>query len=115
MISSLIYAFFKDQPFWHVKPEVVRQESHLQASLESTRQSMTLLQNPNQLLPLKKGTKIGVMGPHALSKQQLTGNYVGQFCPHQYLYLQLPFALSQQLCVTLFSEIGVSHFELFLA
>jgi beta-glucosidase len=43
-----------------------RSQSHLDLSLESARQSMTLLKNDNQLLPLRKTLKkIGVIGPNA--------------------------------------------------
>jgi len=54
----------------HVRPELTaaayRAPEHLALSLESARQSMTLLKNEGHLLPLAKSTqKIAVIGPNA--------------------------------------------------
>lgn len=48
------------------KAEVYRFPKHLELSLQSARESMTLLKNDGQLLPLSKSTKrIAVIGPNA--------------------------------------------------
>lgn len=57
-----------DHPFVDpaLKAEVYRSPQHLALSLESARESMTLLKNDRHLLPLAKSTKrIAVIGPNA--------------------------------------------------
>ena len=57
-----------DHPFVDpaLKAEVYRSPRHLELSLKSARESMTLLKNDGQLLPLSKSTKrIAVIGPNA--------------------------------------------------
>lgn len=57
---------------------VVNNEIHQKLALEMARQSMTLLQNKNNVLPLKKSVnKIAVIGPNANDKPMLWGNYNG--------------------------------------
>lgn len=47
-----------------------RSQQHLDLSLESARQSMTLLKNENRLLPLSKSTRrVAVIGPNAAHAQ----------------------------------------------
>ena len=51
---------------------------HRQLALEAARESMVLLKNDNNTLPLKKDLKsIAVIGPNADSVQVLLGNYNG--------------------------------------
>ena len=58
---------------------VVNNEEHRQLALEMARQSMTLLQNKNNALPLSKtAKKIAVLGPNAADEQMLWGNYNGK-------------------------------------
>ncbi len=53
--------------------------AHRQLALETARESMVLLKNDNNTLPLKKDLKtIAVIGPNADSMQVLLGNYNGQ-------------------------------------
>ncbi len=57
-----------DHPFVDpaLKAEVYRSPRHFELSLQSARESMTLLKNDRQLLPLSKSTKrIAVIGPNA--------------------------------------------------
>eukprot|EP00463_Aulacantha_scolymantha_P006380 TRINITY_DN8011_c0_g1_i1.p1 TRINITY_DN8011_c0_g1~~TRINITY_DN8011_c0_g1_i1.p1 ORF type:complete len:366 (+),score=61.98 TRINITY_DN8011_c0_g1_i1:147-1244(+) len=42
---------------------------------------MVLLKNTNDILPLKKGQHVSIIGPHADAQQALAGNYLGQLCP----------------------------------
>ncbi|HEX7295293.1 MAG TPA: glycoside hydrolase family 3 C-terminal domain-containing protein, partial [Pyrinomonadaceae bacterium] len=52
---------------------------HRQLALEAARESIVLLKNDNNTLPLKKDLKsIAVIGPNADSVQVLLGNYNGQ-------------------------------------
>jgi hypothetical protein len=39
-----------------------------------------LLQNPTQLLPLPRGKRVAVMGPHFNATSQMLGNYRGDVC-----------------------------------
>jgi beta-glucosidase len=57
-----------DKPFVdpNLNEKVHRSADHLQVSLESALESMTLLKNENHLLPLSKGLKeIAIIGPNA--------------------------------------------------
>lgn len=60
-----------------IPSSVLESKEHLNISLEMARQSMTLLQNKNSVLPLKKGEKIAVIGPNANEKTMYWGNYNG--------------------------------------
>ncbi len=46
-----------------------------QASYEAAADAITLLKNDNNILPLKKGAKILVAGPNAISKRSLNGGW----------------------------------------
>ena len=48
---------------------------------EATAQGFVLLQNPHNILPLKVGQTLAVIGPHAKAQGVLLGNYIGQICP----------------------------------
>jgi len=65
-------------PWTQIPASVLNNEKHRQLALEMARQSMTLLQNKNNLLPLSEKTKkIAVIGPNANDKVMLWGNYNG--------------------------------------
>ncbi|KAG6579915.1 family 3 glycoside hydrolase [Phytophthora cinnamomi] len=74
-----------DQPYWHVAPSEVGTAKSKELSLELTRKSIVLLQNHGNILPLSKGKKLAVIGPHAKAKRALLGNYLGQMCHGDYL------------------------------
>ncbi|KAH7470658.1 hypothetical protein PRIC1_001443 [Phytophthora ramorum] len=74
-----------DQPYWHVAPSEVNTAASKQLSLDLTRKSIVLLQNHGNILPLRKGKKLAVIGPHAKAKRALLGNYLGQMCHGDYL------------------------------
>ncbi len=58
---------------------VVNGEKHRKLALDMALQSMTLLQNKNNVLPLNKSIKkIAVLGPNADNEQMLWGNYNGK-------------------------------------
>ncbi|KAK1934242.1 putative exo-1 [Phytophthora citrophthora] len=73
-----------DQPYWNVTPSDVNTEAAKELSLNATRKSIVLLQNNGSVLPLTKGTKLAVVGPHAKSRRGLLGNYLGQMCHGDY-------------------------------
>lgn len=65
-------------PWTSIPPSIINNEAHRTLALEMARESMTLLQNKNNLLPLKKTTrKIAVIGPNADNEPMLWGNYNG--------------------------------------
>ena len=65
---------------WNAIPmSVVDCDAHRQLSLDMARQTMTLLHNRNQALPLSKNIdKVVVMGPNANDSTMLWGNYSGR-------------------------------------
>lgn len=85
-LSRLFIARFKlgmfdpdDQVAWSKIPyDVVASKKHHALSERIARESMVLLKNENNILPLSKNIKsIAVIGPNANSKQVLLGNYHG--------------------------------------
>ncbi|KAL3672396.1 hypothetical protein V7S43_003081 [Phytophthora oleae] len=73
-----------DQPYWNVTASDVNTEAAKELSLNASRKSIVLLQNNGSVLPLEKGIKLAVVGPHAKSKLGLLGNYLGQMCHGDY-------------------------------
>jgi len=65
------------QPYWHVGPEVVNTSSSRDLSLFASLQSLVLLKNDQNILPIRKGSKIAAIGPHADAQRALLGNYLG--------------------------------------
>lgn len=65
-------------PWSKIPMSVVNSEEHKKLALDMARETMTLLQNKNHTLPLKKSIKkIAVIGPNANDKPMLWGNYNG--------------------------------------
>jgi beta-glucosidase len=65
-------------PWSKITMSVVNSDEHKKLALEMARESMTLLQNKNNILPLSKsGKKIAVIGPNADDKPLMWGNYNG--------------------------------------
>ncbi len=56
---------------------VINSKEHQTLALDMAHQTMTLLQNKENILPLKKSQKIAVIGPNADDKAMLWGNYNG--------------------------------------
>jgi beta-glucosidase len=66
-------------PWSKISMSVVNSDDHKQLALEMARESMTLLQNKNHILPLSKSVdKIAVIGPNADDERLLWGNYNGR-------------------------------------
>ena len=66
-------------PFARIPFSVNDSAAHRQLALEAARQSIVLLKNANNTLPLRKDQKsIAVIGPNADDVQVLLGNYNGQ-------------------------------------
>lgn len=65
-------------PWTKIPASVINNEEHRKLALDMALETMTLLQNKNNILPLKKsGKKIAVIGPNADNERVLWGNYNG--------------------------------------
>jgi beta-glucosidase len=64
-------------PWTKIPSSVINNEEHRKLSLEMARETMTLLQNKNNILPLSNVKKVAVVGPNADNKPMLWGNYNG--------------------------------------
>jgi beta-glucosidase len=65
-------------PWAKIPASVINNDEHRKLALEMALKSMTLLQNKNNILPLKKSQrKIAVIGPNANNIPMLWGNYNG--------------------------------------
>ena len=66
-------------PWAAIPMSVVNNEAHRKLALDMALESMTLLQNKNNILPLKRtAKKIAVVGPNADNDAMLWGNYNGK-------------------------------------
>jgi len=64
-------------PWKKIGPEVIANAAHHQTALKAARESIVLLQNKNNILPLKRDTKVAVIGPNANDSVMMWGNYNG--------------------------------------
>lgn len=75
-----------DDPFRYLDKDRERDrlmtESHLEAALEMARNSIVLLKNNDNMLPLKYGQRIGVIGALAADKDAPLGNWRAHAEPH---------------------------------
>ena len=66
-------------PWTKIPVSVVNSAEHKKLALEMARESMTLLQNKNNILPLSNSVgKIAVVGPNADNERLMWGNYNGR-------------------------------------
>jgi beta-glucosidase len=65
-------------PWSKIPVSVINNEEHKKLALEMARETMTLLLNKNNILPLSKtGKKVAVIGPNADDEMLMWGNYNG--------------------------------------
>ncbi len=65
-------------PWTKIPVSIINNNEHKQLALEIARESMTLLMNKNNVLPVSNSVKkIAVLGPNANEKRLLWGNYNG--------------------------------------
>jgi len=65
-------------PWTKIPASVINNPEHRELALTMARESMTLLQNSNNILPLsRKVRRVAVIGPNADNKAMLWGNYNG--------------------------------------
>jgi len=60
--------------------EAIDSPAHQQLALEAAQQSIVLLKNEGQLLPLQPGQTLAVIGPHFNATEVLLSNYHGSRC-----------------------------------
>ncbi|MBK5271014.1 MAG: glycoside hydrolase family 3 C-terminal domain-containing protein, partial [Bacteroidia bacterium] len=66
-------------PWANIPASVINNQEHRKLALDMARESMTLLQNKNNILPLNKTIKkVAVIGPNADNEPMLWGNYNGK-------------------------------------
>jgi len=66
-----------EKPVWDIPYSVVNSKEHQALALRMAQESMVLLQNKSNILPLNKKLKIAVMGPNANDSVMQWGNYNG--------------------------------------
>ena len=81
-VKRLLKARFElgemDENVWTgISSDVVDSPKHRQLALQMARETMTLLQNNNNILPLSKQAKIALIGPNANDSVMQWGNYNG--------------------------------------
>jgi beta-glucosidase len=63
---------------WSKLPvSLLHNKEHQQLAVQIARETMTLLQNKNNILPLRKSLKVAVIGPNADRDSVMWGNYCG--------------------------------------
>ena len=67
----------EDTPWSKIPYSVVDSKEHKELALKMARESMVLLQNTNNILPLKGNEKIALVGPNANDSIMQWGNYNG--------------------------------------
>ncbi|KAG7342096.1 glycoside hydrolase [Nitzschia inconspicua] len=70
----------EDQPLWNISPEIVQSEPHVQLAKEATAQSLVLLKNDNNIVPITPTNTIALIGPHIHDRSTILGNYLGEVC-----------------------------------
>ena len=70
----------EDQPLWKLPVTEIGKEESVARSHQAAEESMVLLKNDNGALPLAKGKRVAVIGPHFNGSYDLIGNYLGQMC-----------------------------------
>ena len=67
-----------EQPAWaEIPASTLNSKEHQDLALRMARESLVLLQNKNNILPLNTGLKVAVMGPNANDSVMQWGNYNG--------------------------------------
>ncbi len=79
-----------EQPAWaEIPTSVLNSKEHQALALRMARESLVLLQNKNNILPLNTNLKVAVMGPNANDSVMQWGNYNG-IPAHGYLIGSCP-------------------------
>eukprot|EP00041_Stephanoeca_diplocostata_P032218 m.1026122 g.1026122 ORF g.1026122 m.1026122 type:complete len:760 (+) comp24107_c2_seq13:156-2435(+) len=70
----------KKQPYFNYGIDKIDSVAHQQLALEASKQSIVLLKNDGNILPLKRGQTVAVIGPHFNATEALISNYHGDRC-----------------------------------
>lgn len=70
----------EDQEYWNISADQVNSEDHQALNLQSALQSIILLRNDENILPLSSNLSVALIGPHIDSTDGTLGNYLGQVC-----------------------------------
>lgn len=70
-----------DQPYFQLGGDVIDSPAHQALALEAAQQAIVLLKNEGNVLPLKAGGKVAVVGPHFNATDVMISNYHGSRCP----------------------------------
>jgi len=65
-------------PYSSITADTINSEAHQRLALEAAQQSIILLKNEANTLPLKPTFKIAVIGPHGKATTAMQGNYYGK-------------------------------------
>ena len=65
------------QPWDHLKDDIVEGKQHLALARKMAQESMVLLQNRGDLLPLRGDVRLALVGPNADDREMQWGNYNG--------------------------------------
>ena len=78
-IRALLGEFEEQRPYTDIPYAALRSEATRALNLRAAEETLVLLENKDGFLPLKKDTvkKIAVVGPNAMSRKVLEGNYYG--------------------------------------
>ncbi|MCJ8209834.1 glycoside hydrolase family 3 C-terminal domain-containing protein [Mucilaginibacter sp. RS28] len=82
LLTQLKLGFFDDpkqSPYYNYGADSIHNQQHIALARKAAQQSMVLLKNENNILPLKDGSfnSIMVVGPNAASLDALVGSYHG--------------------------------------
>ena len=69
-----------DSHFFTLGVDLIHSDEHTRHALEASQQAIVLLKNEKDVLPLKKGGKIAVLGPHSDGHDVFLSNYHGSGC-----------------------------------
>jgi|EP01046_Picozoa_sp_COSAG06_P023647 beta-glucosidase-like glycosyl hydrolase len=75
-----VFLIFVSQHFFTLGVDLIHSDEHTRHALEAAQQSIVLLKNEKETLPLKKGGKIAVLGPHSDGHDVFLSNYHGSGC-----------------------------------
>ncbi len=78
-VRALLGEFEEERPFGDIPYSVVSCREHKELNLKMAEETLVLLENKSSFLPLDKSKKmkIAVVGPNAMSRMALEGNYNG--------------------------------------
>ncbi len=78
-IRVMLGEFEEERPYSDIPYSAVSCEEHKKLNLKAAEETLVLLENKNSFLPLDKNSKlkIAVVGPNAMSRLALEGNYNG--------------------------------------